>query len=58
MIARANTLLATEVKSDGDYGKYPNWSQALKDQVAATIEELQNDKKAYNQRRYPGYQIS
>ncbi len=42
MIARANTLLATEVKTDGDYGKYPNWSQALKDQVAATIEKLQN----------------
>ena len=42
MIARANTLLATEVKDDGDYGKYPNWSQALKDQVAATIEKLQN----------------
>ena len=42
MTARANTLLNTEFKNDGDYAKYPNWSQALKDQVTATIEKMQN----------------
>ena len=42
MTARANTLLNTEFRNDGDYVKYPNWSQALKDQLTAAVEKAQS----------------
>ena len=42
MTARANTLLNTEFRNDGDYVKYPNWSQALKDQLTATVANAQS----------------
>ncbi len=42
MLARANTLLTIQHKTDADYVKFPNYSQALKDRVAANIEKAAN----------------
>ncbi len=39
MLARANTLLAIQYATDESYVRYPNYSQALKDRVAAAIEK-------------------
>ena len=39
MLARANSLQGIEFKSDADYGKYPNYSKAIQDRLAAAIEK-------------------
>ncbi len=39
MLARANNLLNIQHATDAEYVKFPNYSQALKDRVAAAIEK-------------------
>ncbi len=42
MLKRANNVMSIQPTYDDTYNKFPNWSQALKDRLAASIEKANN----------------